>query len=411
MKILFICDEFPPGKTGGIGTATQLLAKSLALQGHQIFVAGLYTHGYGGADFETTVEGVQVWRLRYKTDIGLIKTHRSFMDKLAIQVLRKLGILGKDSHSRIAELFSFVTGLIEKHDIDIVEMPDWNDFFLNISPGPYHIPPFNAPLVVKMHGSHSYFRRTEHLPLKADMVAKELALYERAEALSAVSRYTADTCKEIYGLEKPIEVLYNGVELRPYKDVSARANCNEVVYSGSMMKKKGIYALINAWNTVNSIMPGATLHVYGKGNFHPIQALLTENAIKTVTFYGHVGRDILMAALEKADLAVFPSFTETFGMAAAEAMGTGCPVIFTTLTSGPELITDRVDGLLIDPRSPAQLSEIIVNTLNDRMLRVKIGKGGYEKVRKAFETSHVAEMHVNFYNGVIAQYKTKRVGT
>lgn len=47
MNILFICDEYPPGKNGGIGTVVQNLGRELVKQGHSIFVVGLYHFSYG----------------------------------------------------------------------------------------------------------------------------------------------------------------------------------------------------------------------------------------------------------------------------------------------------------------------------------------------------------------------------
>jgi len=63
MNILYICDEYPPGKHGGIGTAVQLLARTMVQRGHNVVVAGFYDWGYGGDDhFED--QGVLVYRFR-----------------------------------------------------------------------------------------------------------------------------------------------------------------------------------------------------------------------------------------------------------------------------------------------------------------------------------------------------------
>jgi glycogen synthase len=47
MNILFICDEYPPGRHGGIGTVVQLTARALVSQGHNVVVAGFYDWAYG----------------------------------------------------------------------------------------------------------------------------------------------------------------------------------------------------------------------------------------------------------------------------------------------------------------------------------------------------------------------------
>jgi glycogen synthase len=46
MNILYICDEYPPGPNGGIGSVVQNLARELVKQGHKVYVVGLYPIGY-----------------------------------------------------------------------------------------------------------------------------------------------------------------------------------------------------------------------------------------------------------------------------------------------------------------------------------------------------------------------------
>jgi len=63
VNILYLCDEYPPGRHGGIGTAVRLLARQVAAQGHNVVVAGFYDWGYGGED--EFIDGqVKVYRFR-----------------------------------------------------------------------------------------------------------------------------------------------------------------------------------------------------------------------------------------------------------------------------------------------------------------------------------------------------------
>jgi len=87
MNVLFICEEYPPGKNGGIGTMVRMLGREMVKQGHNVYVAGLYPHGYGEADYEED-EGVKVWRLRYYTDAGIIGNRFSTRGKNMLRVLK-----------------------------------------------------------------------------------------------------------------------------------------------------------------------------------------------------------------------------------------------------------------------------------------------------------------------------------
>ena len=77
MNILYICDEYPPGKNGGIGTMVQVLGRELVKQGHNVHVAGLYGYRYGSSDYEED-KGVRVYRLRYGLNLRLNEKNRLY---------------------------------------------------------------------------------------------------------------------------------------------------------------------------------------------------------------------------------------------------------------------------------------------------------------------------------------------
>ena len=407
MNILFICDEFPPGKTGGIGTATELLATGLLARGHQVFVAGLCMHGYAASNHEKRADGIEVWRLRYKTDIGLITSKDELWDKVLLHSLRFSGFLGRDARKMFQELVLLVKDLIKEKNIDVIEMPDWNNFFFNLRPNDFQLPSFTAPLIVKMHGSYNYFRTLAALPEKKQFRQLEDRLYERADQLTAVSAFTAREGQRIYSLHKPIKILYNGIKVGNYCNQAMRSNSNQVLFSGSLLPKKGIYQLVKAWPEVVARFPSATLHIYGKGDQNKILKLLTKAHGSSVFLYGHISRENLLLKLQTADLAVFPSFSETFGMAAAEAMAIGCPTVFTTRSSGPELITDQVEGWLTDPSNTREIANTICEALSSAEKREAFAKAAYQKVKDKFSLDAVAQQHECFYQEVIRDFKER----
>ncbi len=211
MNILYLCEEYPPGKTGGIGTMVQLLGRALVKQGHNVFVIGLYPHGYKQQNYQED-EGVKIWRLRYKTDIGLIKNNFSLTDVLCLKFLKYSTLLHWDTKFSVNTLFNFIKKIIVLHHIDIIEMPDWNTFLHNCLT-PTAVPAFSIPLVVKLHGSNSYFLSETSKPLNRGIFRAEKKLLQRANAVSAVSLYTAGKCKKIFNYTKDISVLYNGINI------------------------------------------------------------------------------------------------------------------------------------------------------------------------------------------------------
>lgn len=401
MKILYICEEYPPGRSGGIGTMVQNLSREAVRQGHQVWVVGLYPHGYGHADYEED-NGVKIFRLRYKTDIGFITNELNYRNKALLRILKYTGVLHADTLISTKKLFQFIARLIDEFKIDVVEMQDWNTFFQNAFTT-IAIPEFNTPLVVKFNGSYSYFAAEMGQPLKRVVYKSEKSLFLRAQALSAVSKYTAEKTANLFNLKRPIEILYNCINL-PQVPMVNKTN-DTVVFTGTLMQKKGIYSLLKAWNRVIEKYPSARLKVFGKGNYKELQKLLSSTALHAVDFYGHVDRHVLFLELSKATMAVFPSYSECFALAPLEAMAVGCAVINTSRSSGKELVEDKENGLLIDPDDIEGIANAIITLLTNPELQNKIGAKGKQLVQNKFGITNSVKAHIDFYMKVAKAYK------
>jgi glycosyltransferase involved in cell wall biosynthesis len=397
MNILYLCEEYPPGKNGGIGTMVQVLGRALVKQGHQVFVIGLYPHGYMQQDYEED-EGVKIWRLRYKTDIGLVKNNHSATSTLFRKFLKYTTLLHWDTKFSAKALFIFIKKLIDRYDIDIIEMPDWNTFLHN-SLNTITIPAFRIPLIVKLHGSYSYLLNEMDKPLNKRIFIAEKKLLNRADAISSVSLYSSVNSKKLFSLDKEITVLYNGIDMLPENNLHQAGD--KVIFSGTLVRKKGIYSLIKAWHIVNRQVPSLTLHLYGKGVVNDLKNIIDKNVLSSVIFHGHVTREVLLKELASATVAVFPSYSECFSMAPLEAMAAGCAVVYTSRSSGPELITHKENGLLADPDDITAIADAILLLIKDKNYRTSIATAGKALVSEKFNITNIAKQHINFYTETI----------
>jgi glycosyltransferase involved in cell wall biosynthesis len=177
-----------------------------------------------------------------------------------------------------------------------------------------------------------------------------------------------------------------------------------VVFTGSLLEKKGIFSLVKAWNLVYKEKPEAQLYIFGKGEVYDLKALLNENALKSVCFMGHTPRDVIYDYLLKATLAIFPSYSETFGFCAVEAMSVGCPTIYTKRSCGPEIVRENVDGLLVDPDDIEEIAEKIIKLIDDKVLRHKFSIQGRKSVIERFNIEKSAKEHIKFYQNIITNY-------
>ena len=399
MNILYLCDEYPPGRHGGIGTAVQLLAREMVKKGHNVVVAGFSDWGYGGAD-EFEDEGVKVYRFRRGLGSMWFEQKDAMRVRASYRLLKMTGIFQWDLERSLRRYETFLEELISRHSIDIVERPDFNEYMQYCSKVT-HCPQLSRPTVVKLHGTISYFLKERNIEPPQVLYEMEREVLATADAISSVSKYTAEKTSNYFGMYEPIEVVYNGIEIKAQAETEKVPG--QVIFTGSLVEKKGIYQLMKAWNIVTEQMPGARLLVLGKGHREKADVLLSRKAKATVSFKGHVPSEVLFHDLATSDVAVFPSYAETFGLAAAEAMASGTATIFSTYTSGPEVVRHGVDGLTVDPDKVEELAEQILLLLRDVELRKKLEVAGRKRVDEEFEISKVAGRNIALYERVLAK--------
>lgn len=383
MKLCFECSEYPPGLHGGIGSLVQILARGFVRMGHQARVIGLYPASHEGSDYEDD-HGVRVWRLRFPA--------------------HHLGwVLGR------RRLFSLVREWCRRREVDLIEVPDWG------APAAGW-PSLPVPVIARLSGSASYFSRESgrRPPVREFML--ERASMRRADFVCSNSRYIATKTQRVFGLRSPADaVIYTPVET-PDLDVNLQRDSQSVVFAGTLAEKKGVISLMKSWPVVLKACPNAKLHIWGKDGKAPgggsmaqyLRSLLPD-AIKTsVQFHGHVALEELLLAFQKAGVAVLPSYAEGFALTPLHAMAAGCPTIYTSRGSGPELIADSTTGLLIDPDRPEQIAIAIITLLQDRSFADRIGANGRSLVRERFSWTALHSANEEFYRLCLERSKRDR---
>ena len=359
---------------------TQVLARALVRSGHHVRVVGVYPSDYPAPDFEEDL-GVLVWRLREKQVRGG-------------WLLARYG------------LYRTVARWARRGEIDIVEGPDNNGWFAGW-------PQLPVPLVQRSHGSYSYFAHELGREVNRTTFRLERSSYKRVAAWAAVSRYTASVTEKLFGLRAgPVAILHNPVDIPREMPPFSERSRNRVVYTGTLTAKKGVFSLIDAWPAVKGECPSAELHVFGKDtrseHGRSVQTEMMERIPyglrDSVAFHGHVGLAELLEALSTARVGIFPSYSEAFALAPLESMGCGCPTISTKLSSGPEEIRPEIDGLLVDPGRPAEISKAIVRVLQDDSLAEQLGIAGRARVASTFTVPALLPTNESFYSRVVRDF-------
>lgn len=207
------------------------------------------------------------------------------------------------------------------------------------------------PFVVTLHGTDvELARRTPSLAR---------AVLRRARATICVSRALAEEARRL-GASR-VEVIPNGVDM----PISAgyEADPLEILYAGRLALEKGVKELAQA-------AEGLNLVVAGDG---PLRALFPQAL-------GFLSRAELAGWYQRAAVVVCPSRREGFGVACAEAMAFGKPVVAGAVGGLLDLVEDDETGLLVPSRDPTSLRAALDRLLADPQLRERLGRKARERV-------------------------------
>lgn len=380
MKICFICGEYPPSPHGGIGSVLRTLCTGFVRHGHRVRVVGIRERGDTAPEQEI-VDGVEVLRM-------------------PLPRVRYLGWLGCRYR-----LYREVAAWARRGEVDLVEAPDYEGWTAGWRPLP-------IPVVARLHGSVSYFNWEGSSPINRLTFELERRALKRATFHCSTSRYTADLTRELFGLEhfEP-KILYNPVAYPENGNIERPAGF-QVVFTGTLTAKKGVIPLIHAWSDVVRAFPKAELHLYGRDGKSPdrrsmreyLVAQLPDSARASVTFHGHVPYETVVEALASANVGVFPSFSEACGVAPLESMAQGCPTIYSLRASGPELVIDGKDCLLVDPANEKDIAKAIIRLLGNPDLARRISAEGRKRVKDAFSVDAAVMKNIAFYQDCVKQY-------
>jgi len=178
-----------------------------------------------------------------------------------------------------------------------------------------------------------------------------------------------------------------------------------ILYVGSLEPRKNIQTLIQGFANIKKRGLNHKLIIVGnkKWEYSKLIRIVAESGLHNdVIFTGYLPDEDLPALYNGADLFVYPSLYEGFGLPPLEAMACGTPVITSNTSSLPEVVGNA--GIKVDPQDVDQLSDAIYHVLTDENLRLSLIEKGLER-SKQFSWERTATETWKVYDEVAAQPK------
>jgi glycosyltransferase involved in cell wall biosynthesis len=210
-----------------------------------------------------------------------------------------------------------------------------------------------------------------------------------------------------FGLKNPVALIPNGIDVEDYAALPSPAEAEALLpelkgrrvllFLSRVHPKKGLTVLLRAWASLGAARRDFVLALAGpdqRGHTDELKLLVDELGLKeTVVFPGALFGEKKLAAYALSELFVLPSFSENFGVAVAEALAAGLPVVTTTATPWKNL-GERGCGWCVDA-TVEQLAETIraALSLSKRELAA-MGAKGREWMRQDFSWQRLAAQMV-----------------
>lgn len=233
------------------------------------------------------------------------------------------------------------------------------------------------------------------LPLAAKKVDKIMTISEASKKdIVKYLKVNPSKVKVTYlGIEKQFRPINNQTQLQRVKKKYQLPN-KYILFVGTIEPRKNLTSLIK-----NDTLKNCHLVVVGKKGWlsNDIYKLPEKLGIKNkVKFIGQTDDTDLPAIYNLAQVLVYPSLYEGFGLPVLEAMACGCPVITSNISSLPEVVGKA--GVLINPIDEKEISKAIKDILTKPFLRLSLIKKGFLQVKK-FSFEKCAKETLKVYHG------------
>ena len=264
----------------------------------------------------------------------------------------------------------------------------------------------NLPMITTLHGTditlvgnHPHYKPAVTFSIN------------NSDEVTSVSQNLKDTTNKIFSITKDIKVIPNFIEIEKskvdtseicYRSIMAKADEKIITHISNFRKVKRIPDVIQIFFQIQQKIP-AKLMMVGDGPEKEKAEYLCEKLgiSDQVIFFGNSHE--ITKILCFSDLFLLPSETESFGLAALEAMACGVPVISTNTGGLPEVNIDNYSGFTFNVSEINQMAESAINLLNSNDLLALFKKQAFEVANK-FDIANIMPIYEDLYKKTLERY-------
>lgn len=389
MKILMLTWEYPPRVVGGISRVVHDLSRTLLKDGHDVTVI---TYKDGDAPYFEDDKGVKV----YRVDNYMINPN-NFIDWIM-----------QMNFNMIAKANEIIA---KEGNFDVIHAHDW----LVANAAKTLKSSYNIPIVSTIHATEAGRNSGIHNETQRYINDTEWMLtYESSEVI-VNSNYMKGELQRLFGLPyEKINVIPNGVNMSLFNGIErdynfrrrfAMDNEKIILFMGRLVYEKGVQHLIAAMPKILNGYHDVKLVIAGQGGM--LNELKQEvNALgigEKVYFAGYMNGKDVQKMYKAADISVFPSTYEPFGIVALEAMLAENPIVVSDIGGLNEIVQHKENGMKSYSGNPNSIADSILELLYDHKLCADITRKAKNKVRNEYNWSKIAQDTHFTYQKAICQ--------
>lgn len=377
MKILMLTWEYPPRIVGGIARVVHDLSKRLIKDGHEVTVV---TYKEGDLPAYENDKGVEVYRVE-----NYMIHPNNFIDWI-LQL----------NFNMAAKAMQIMN---EKGKFDVIHAHDWLVAYCakNLKEAT------QIPMVATIHATEAGRNSGIHDNTQRYINDTEWMLTYEATEVIVNSNFMKGHVQGLFGLPfDKINVVPNGINLTNFNGIErdydfrrqyAMDNEKIILYVGRLVYEKGIQHLISAMPKILNGYRDSKLIIAGKGGMIDELKAQAENMglSNKVYFTGYLNSKQVQKIYKCADIAVFPSTYEPFGIVALEAMLAGVPTVVSDIGGLNEIVDHGINGMKSYAGNPNSIADSVLNLLYDKQLAANVAKKAKQKVKEEFNWTKIAQ--------------------